>query len=53
MNPVVQVRNAGLHSFLILASYDSIHSRRSLSLQQVEAVQQPSLVHMMQQRCEP
>jgi hypothetical protein len=45
MNPVVQVGNARLHSLLILAACDSIHSRRSLSLQQIETVQQPFLMH--------
>jgi hypothetical protein len=53
MYPIMEILYSVLHIFLILAPCYPIHSRRSLSLQQIKAVQQSFPVHMMQQRREP
>jgi hypothetical protein len=48
MNPAMELGDAHLHALLILAPRDLVHSRRSLFLQQIEAVQQQLFVDLMQ-----
>jgi hypothetical protein len=52
MNPAMEIHNASLHSLFIFFPRYAIHSRCSLFLQQIEAVQQQSLVDVVQERCE-
>jgi hypothetical protein len=53
MNPAMEIGGTPLHALFILAPPDLVHSRRSLFLQQLEAVQQQLFVDVMQKRREP
>jgi hypothetical protein len=53
MYPAMQVRYAFLQALFIRAPRHVVHSRRSFFLQQIKAVPQQSLVHVVQKRREP
>jgi hypothetical protein len=53
MNSAMQVRYASLQALLIRTPCYVVRSGRSVSLQQIEAVPQQSLTHVVQKRREP